>query len=119
MKRVILPAAISESAAKDGYSPRPEVESSHKGDDVAGRNTEIDDRHEQNSAYSLSTLPNNVVPIAQLVRALVCGTRGCGFKSHWAPSLKIPLRLRSGIFYFIVFNHYLILWRKAGFILVL
>jgi hypothetical protein len=58
VKRVILPAAISESAAKDGYSPRPEVESSHKGDDVAGRNTEIDDRHEQNSAYSLSILPN-------------------------------------------------------------
>ena len=26
-----------------------------------------------------------MVPIAQLVRALVCGSRGCGFKSHWAP----------------------------------
>ena len=36
VKRAILPAAISESADKDGGSPRPEVESSHGGDDVTG-----------------------------------------------------------------------------------
>ena len=36
VKRAILPAAISESADKDGCSPRPEVESSHGGDDVTG-----------------------------------------------------------------------------------
>ena len=36
VKRAILPAAISESADKDSYSLRPEVESSHRGDDVAG-----------------------------------------------------------------------------------
>ncbi len=36
VKRAILPAAISESADKDGGSPRLEVESSHEGDDVTG-----------------------------------------------------------------------------------
>ena len=36
VKRAILPAAISESADKDGGSPRLEVESSHGGDDVTG-----------------------------------------------------------------------------------
>ncbi len=36
VKRAILPAAISESAGKDGGSPRLEVESSHGGDDVTG-----------------------------------------------------------------------------------
>jgi len=44
VKRAILPAAISESVAKDGYSPRPEVESSHKGDDVAGISRKYRDR---------------------------------------------------------------------------
>ncbi len=55
VKRAILPAAISESAAKvRGSRSRPEVESSHRGDEVASRKAEIDDRLEQNSAYSLS-----------------------------------------------------------------
>jgi hypothetical protein len=36
VKRAILPAAISESADKDGGSPRPEVESSRGGDEAAG-----------------------------------------------------------------------------------
>ena len=29
-----------------------------------------------------------MVGIAQLVRALVCGTRGRGFKSHYPPKVK-------------------------------
>ena len=36
VKRAILPAAISEPADNDGGSPRPKVESSREGDDVAG-----------------------------------------------------------------------------------
>lgn len=47
VKRAILPAAISDTAAKDGHSPRLKVESSHEGDDVtAGAGTsERDDHH--------------------------------------------------------------------------
>jgi hypothetical protein len=86
VKRAILPAAISGSAAKDRCSrSRPEVESSHEGDDVTSRKAEIDGHLEQNSAYSPSVSPVTMVPVAQLVRALVCGTRGYGFKSRQAP----------------------------------
>ena len=31
---------------------------------------------------------NNMVVVAQLVRALVCGTRGRGFESHLPPPFK-------------------------------
>lgn len=65
VKRAILPAAISELAAKDGCSPRPEVESSHEGDDVTGiqaLGTERDDHQEQNSAYSLPSLAHPLPP---------------------------------------------------------
>ena len=89
VKRAILPAAISDSAvirllAKAGSREQPFPRG------AAGLRTERDDHHEQNSAYSLSILlpirvTYNVVLIAQLVRALVCGTRGWGFKSPWAP----------------------------------
>ena len=33
-----------------------------------------------------------VVAIAQLVRALDCGSKGCGFESHWPPRQKSELR---------------------------
>ena len=56
VKRAILPAAISELAAKDSYSLRSEVESNHKGDDVISIYTEIDDHCKQNSAYILTIL---------------------------------------------------------------
>ncbi len=29
-----------------------------------------------------------MVDVAQLVRALVCGTRGCGFESHLPPQTE-------------------------------
>ena len=32
-----------------------------------------------------------MVDVAQLVRASVCGTEGCGFKSHHPPQIISPL----------------------------
>ena len=68
MKRVILPAAISESTAARGKpcatggSPsRSEDESRYRGDEVAGlrKKAERDGHLEQNSAYSRQPTPTN------------------------------------------------------------
>ena len=39
-----------------------------------------------------------MVGIAQLVRALVCGTRGRGFKSHYPPKENKKVLRKQGLF---------------------
>ena len=39
-----------------------------------------------------------MVGIAQLVRALVCGTRGRGFKSHYPPKENRKVLRKQGLF---------------------
>jgi hypothetical protein len=41
----------------------------------------------------------NMVAIAQLVRASVCGTEGRGFESHWPPERKDRRNWRSFLVY--------------------
>ncbi len=45
-------------------------------------------------------LPPQMVGIAQLVRASVCGTEGRGFEPHYPP-IFIQFRSGSGIGYFL------------------
>lgn len=39
-----------------------------------------------------------MVVVAQLVRALVCGTKGRGFESHHPPRALKPVQKRAGFF---------------------
>ncbi len=41
-----------------------------------------------------------MVVVAQLVRALVCGTKGRGFESHHPPRELKPVLKRAGFFVF-------------------
>ena len=41
-----------------------------------------------------------MVGVAQLVRALDCGSRGRGFKSHHSPKLKNPVSERNRVLFF-------------------
>ena len=72
VKRAILPAAISDTtAAQQGDRWLAETvgsESSYRGDEVAGCETEIDDRLKQNPAYSRSR--NRVLPLAEATSKL-------------------------------------------------
>ncbi len=44
--------------------------------------------------------PPKMVVVAQLVRALDCGSRGRGFKSHLPPKLKKGCPLKAAFFMF-------------------
>ena len=41
-----------------------------------------------------------MVGVAQLVRALDCGSRGRGFKSHHPPKLRNPVSVRNRVLFF-------------------
>jgi hypothetical protein len=91
VKRAILPAAISDTAvirwlAEAGRREQPFPRG------AAGRKTERDDHHEQNSAYSPPTLLTHGA-FSSIGRALVCGTGGCGFEPRKAPH---QLKQRAG-----------------------
>ena len=45
-----------------------------------------------------------MVDVAQLVRASVCGTEGCGFKSHLPPQNSILLF--KDFFFYAIINKY-------------
>lgn len=44
--------------------------------------------------------PSQMVAIAQLVRALDCGSKGRGFEPHWLPQNSFSLR-QEGVFHLI------------------
>ena len=56
---------------------------------------QVDETVEDEVDYSVSipeALPGNyMVDVAQVVRALVCGTRGRGFESHLLPQHDYPI----------------------------
>ena len=83
VKRVILPAAISESAASRLLAEAGSREPPRRRRRGRSFRTERDDHREQNSAYSPT--PSSYGAYSSIGRALVCGTGGDGFEPRKAP----------------------------------
>ncbi len=102
LKRAILPAAISDPAVTRCLAEAESREPLNAGSASPSGLREMI-AWKQNSAYSLflqsllhrrsrtrSGSAEHMVPLAQPVRALVCGTRGHGFEPRKAPHLPHP-----------------------------